>query len=296
MGEKMNTRRRFIRTYVGVTIATAFATGIAAKSCLWKVESETGALYLQGSVHILKADNYPLAPAIEEAYMASEVLVLEVDMQEMTSAETQQKLLAKAILPDNETLQQTLDEKTYRQLSDAFNRAGVPVEGMSKFKPWFACMTLTLFRLQQLGFSAQLGLDTYFFNKASAEEKKVIGLESIDFQINLFDRLADTNPDAFVARALADLTLIEEEMSSMEKAWETGDIDALGKLMSRSFKDYPALYKTFVLDRNKQWLKKLTDMLEKPETCMVVVGAGHLAGKDGLLELLKKEGYTLEQL
>jgi uncharacterized protein YbaP (TraB family) len=295
-GACMRIRRTFFKITVLALTVTVFVSGAAAESCLWKVVSGNGTLYLQGSVHVLRDEHYPLAPAIEEAYTASDALVLEVDMKEMASAETQQKLLAKAVLKGSDTLRQTLSEETYRQLSEAFTGAGMPVESMAKFKPWFACMTLTMIKIQRMGFNPQLGLDTYFFNKASAEGKPVIGLESIDFQINLFDSLAEADPNAFVHRTLADLALIEEEVATLEKAWETGDIDALGELMSRSFRDYPEFYKTFVLDRNKRWLEKLIMLMKSPHTHMVVVGAGHLDGEGGLLELLKKEGCTLEQL
>ena len=147
-----------------------------------------------------------------------------------------------------------------------------------------------------LGLQQQDGLDTYFFGRAETDGKKVSGLESVDFQIDLFDSLSEENPNDFVMRALADLALIEEDVAALLKAWETGDIDTLGALMSKGFEGYPNLHKTFVLDRNERWLKTLSGLLKTSETHMVVVGTGHLSGKRGLLELLRQKGYTLEQL
>ena len=292
----MHTKRGFIKFCTLALIATTLTTGALAKSCLWKVTSKTGTFYLQGSVHTLKPGNYPLAPAIEQAYAASEVLVLEVDMKAMSSPETQQRILAKAMLPGTETLQQTLDADTYEKLGTACSEAGLPVAALAKLKPWFATMTLILVKLQSLGFDPQYGLDTYFHSKATADGKKVVGLETVDFQIDLFANLAEKNPADFVARALADLDIIEEEIVPLERAWVAGDIDTLGALMSKSFEGYPELYKTFVLDRNNRWMKTLEALPGKPETAMVVVGAGHLPGKGGLLDLLKQKGYALEQL
>jgi len=292
----MKTRRGFIKSGIFALMATSLATGAMAKSCLWKVTSENGTLYLQGSVHVLKADSYPLAPAIEQAYAESKALVLEVDMKEMTSPETQQRIMEKAMLPGTETLQQVLDEDTHQKLGTACTQAGLPIAALEKFKPWFATMTLTLVRLQKMGFDAQYGLDTYFFDKAAADGKKVLGLESVDFQIDLLESLTKENPNDFVMRALADLAVIEEDVASLEKAWESGDIDALSTLISKSFEGYPYFHQTFVLDRNKRWFETLNGLLKAPETHMVVVGAGHLSGKGGLLELLEQKGYTLEQL
>ncbi|MEN8255020.1 MAG: TraB/GumN family protein [Verrucomicrobiota bacterium] len=292
----MNTRRVFIKSCTLALLATVLATGALAKSCLWKVTSVNGTLYLQGSIHVLKAGSYPLAPAIEQAYSNSTALVLEVDMKEMTSPETQQLIMGKAMLPGTSTLQQVLDEETYQKLGAACTQAGLPIAALAKFKPWFATTTLTLVQLQKMGFDSQYGLDTYFFDKATADGKKVIGLESVGFQIDLFDTLSEENPNDFTTRALTDLAAMEEDVASLEKAWETGDIDTLGTLISKGFEGYPEFHRTFVLDRNKRWFKTLGGLLETPETHMVVVGAGHLSGKGGLLELLKQKGYALEQL
>ena len=153
-----------------------------------------------------------------------------------------------------------------------------------------------MLKMQKMGFDPNHGLANHFYDKAETEGKKGVGLESIEFQIDLFDSLAAANPNDFVARTLADLEMLEEEVEDLLKAWTTGDIDAVGKLMAKSFEGYPEFYKTFVLDRNERWLKTLNGLLEKPKTHMVVVGAGHLPGKGGLLELLEKKGYTVEQL
>lgn len=292
----MNIRRGFLKSCTLALLAATLATGAMAKSCLWKVSSETGTLYVQGSVHVLKASHYPLAPAIEQAYAESAALVLEVDMKEMASSEIQQRIMEKAMLPGTETLQQVLNADTYQELEAACTQMGLPIATLAKFKPWFASMTLTLAQLQIMGFNPQHGLDTYFFGKATADGKKVLGLESVGFQIDLLESLAEENPNDFVTRALADLAVVEKEVAMLEKAWETGDIDTLGALISKSFEGYPKLYKTFVLDRNDRWLKTLNSLLEAHETHMVVVGAGHLSGKGGLLELLRQRGYTIEQL
>ncbi len=292
----MYTKRSFIKCCALTLVVTLLASGSIAKSCLWKVTSTTGTLYLQGSIHVLAKESYPLAPAVEAAYAESDVLVFEVDMNEMNKPEVQQRIMLKAILPENTTLKDILAPSIYQELSTVCAEAGLPIVGLEKFKPWFSATMLALVKLQEMGFASQYGLDTYFYDKATADAKPVIGLESIDFQIDLFDSLSQSNPDDFVAHALADLSVIASEMKAMETAWRTGDIDTLGELVGKGFEGYPKFYKTFVTDRNKHWLKTFESLLEETNTHMVVVGAGHLSGKDGLLELLKEKGCTLEQL
>ncbi len=292
----MKTRRGFIKSCTLALLAATLTTSAMAKSCLWKVTSQTGTLYLQGSIHLLKAEHYPLAPAIEEAYAKSEVLVLEVDMAEMAAPKTQQRIMAKARLPGNGTLRKELDAETYQKLDAACTETGLPIAALEKFKPWFAAMTLTLVKMQKLGFDPNHGLDQYFYDKAKTDGKKVIGLESVDVQLDLFDSLSATNPNDFIKHALADLEILETELSILDKAWESGDIDTVGRLITQSFEGYPKFHRTFLTDRNKRWIKTLDRLLKKPKTHMMVVGAGHLPGKGGLLELLEKKGYTLEQL
>lgn len=267
-----------------------------AESSLWKISSAKGTLYLQGSVHLLKPENYPLAAAIEQAYADCEMLVLEVDMKEMTSLSTQQKILKKALLDDGKKLSELMNATTYQKFSDACAEANLPISSLDRFKPWFAAMTLTMTKTKNMGFDPQHGLDTYFFNKATADSKRVIGLESVDFQIDLFASLSQSNPDDFIAHTLVELETLENDLDQLEEAWITGDIETVGTLMAKGFKEYPDLYNTFVVERNKRWMKKLNALLKKPTPCMVVVGAGHLPGKGGLLTLLKENGYTLEQL
>ena len=292
----MNTRRTFIKSCTLALLTTTLAVSSNAKSCLWKVTSETGSLYLQGSIHVLTTESYPLAPAIEQAYTESAALVLEVDMKEMTKPETQQRIMQKAMLPGSKTLQDVLSPDTYQQFNSLCEELGLPIITLTKFKPWFAATALALVKMKKMGFDPQHGLDKYFHDKAVADSKPVIGLESIDFQINLFDDLSKSNPNDFIKHTLADLAVIDSEMEAMETAWRTGRIDTVGELVAEGFKGYPNFYKTFVTDRNKLWIETLERLLKEAETHMVVVGAGHLPGKDGLLELLKRKGCTLEQL
>ena len=292
----MRIRHQTIRLFILLLAGLFLSTPVSAKSCLWKVTSATGPLYVQGSIHLLKAEHYPLDSAIEQAYTDSEAVILEVDMKEMTAPRTQQKIMQKALLPQGRTLQGLISVNTHKKLSSTCSKMKLPVSTLEPFKPWFAAMTLTLVKTQSMGFDPQYGLDKYFYDKAGRDSKKIIGLETVDFQIDLFDSLSESNPDDFIARTLNELDRIEEDLADLEKAWLSGSIEEVGMLMTKSFEDYPELYKTFVLDRNQHWIKKLDALLKKPTRCMVVVGAGHLPGKGGLLQLLKNNGYTIEQL
>jgi uncharacterized protein YbaP (TraB family) len=292
----MQPKRRFIRS-VFVLVVLLLSTSVSsAKSCLWKVSSGEGLLYLQGSVHVLKAENFPLAPALEEAYSESTELFLEVDAAAMASPRTQQMIMTKAMLPSGRTLKDELNADVYALTEKAFADAGMPIVAVQQFKPWFAAMTLTMVRMQGMGFDPNLGLDNYFHAKAIADGKKTSGLETVDFQINLLDSLAEGNPNEFMAKSLEDLETIDEKVDELMTAWQGGDIHTVGKLINKSFKGYPALYEKFIVVRNKDWAEQLETLLADSTPRMIVVGAGHLPGKDGLLALLKAKGFKIEQL
>jgi uncharacterized protein len=292
----MHAKRSFLKTTAFI-LATVLPASVAdAKSSLWKATSERGTIYVQGSVHLLKAGDYPLAPEIEEAYAQSDALVLEADMKEMLDPKTQQMIMEKAMLSGGKTLESSLDPEVYAELSKQLDAAGLPAVAMQQFKPWFAAMSLVLMRMQAMGFDPALGLDQYFHGKAGADGKKVIGLETARFQIDLFDSLAEGNQNAYMKRTFKELELLESQLAKIMAAWKTGDSETLGKLMNESFEEYPELYDRFVADRNKAWAAKLDALASKETTHMVVVGAAHLPGKGGLLKRLEKNGFTLEQL
>jgi len=290
-------RKTILRIYLPTLVAALLfpVTGYA-ENCLWKATADRGTFYLQGSVHLLKAADYPLDPAIEEAYEKCDTLVFETDIAQMLTAESQQLLIQKALLPSGTTLQEQLDPEVYATLAAKLSESGLPPAAMQQFKPWFASMTLMVMRMQAMGMDPNLGLDQYFHRKATADDKKEVGLESVEFQISLFDALSEGNQNGYTKHALVELEQIETMMDDIIKAWKNGELSKLDGIMKDSFNDYPEMYKKFVTDRNKVWAEKLDGMASKDKTHMVVVGVAHLAGKEGLIELLKARGYTVEQL
>ncbi len=278
----------------GFMLLLAFP-GVAGNS-LWKATSAHGTLYLQGSAHVLKAEHYPLHAAIEKAYTDSSTLILEVDMGEMLLPRAQQRITRMAMLESPATLSSVLKPDTYQNLSAAAADAGLTMTILEPFKPWFAVMTLTLVKMQQLGADESLGLDRHFYEKAKADGKKVIGLETVDFQLALFDTFSGENPDDFVNRSLAELKQLDEDLTELLEAWQAGDIQTLETMINKSFRDYPDLYEKFITARNKAWAEKLAIMAQDGASYMVVVGAGHLTGRDGVINLLRNQGFSIEQL
>jgi uncharacterized protein YbaP (TraB family) len=233
---------------------------------------------------------------MEKAFDDSDILVFEVDLKEMSSPKAQQTILAKGMLPAGDSLVKKINKKTYELAKATTEELGLDMAAFSQFKPWFFIMTLSVFKLNTLGFSSEQGIDTLLYSKATQSGKNVLGLETFEQQMDMLDTMSKINQDDLVRQALKDLDVLEQELDAILNAWSTGDMDKLEDTILKSFKEFPDIYRTLITERNKKWMKRIESFLGEKENYMLVVGAAHLAGSDGLVELLKKKGCTVEQL
>lgn len=272
------------------------ATGAAARDFLWKITGKPGVLYLVGSVHLLTQDFYPLSPTLEAAFAASESLVEEVDLADLTSSPAQMQMLARGMLPSAQSLDKVVSPKTFEDVTKRAQQLGMPIEPLKRFKPWFLALTLSALEWQKAGFDGELGLDRHFFDRAKKDGKRVIGLETTEFQISLFDGLTSDQQERLLVGTLKDLDSEMANLSKLVQAWKAGDAAALEGLVMQDLKSEPLIYERLLVERNRAWLPKLEPLLARSGRAMIVVGAAHLVGPDGLLALLKAKGYRVEQM
>ncbi len=291
--------RRFLSVLIIIALILFFNTGYAyekmKKHFLWFVETEKNTIYLLGSIHILKKDSYPLQKEIENIYSCCRKVVFETDLDGMNDADSQAKMMKLGIYPAGQTLSQEISQQTYRLLERKLDKAGLPIAQFEQFKPWFIALTITVMEIQRLGFDPNFGVDRYFFNKAKKDKKEMIFLETNEFQLNLMAHLSRRQQELFLRETLKELEVIESMASDMMKAWKTGDIDKLYSIINISFDEYHDIYKRFFIQRNKRWIPKIKQLMKQHDDVLIIVGAGHLVGKDSVIELLKKKGYKVRQ-
>ncbi len=266
------------------------------KSFLWRVASDKGTIYLLGSIHYLKRENYPLKKSIQEAFEKSRTLVLEIDPQRDTPERAQRVMLERALYRDGTSLQQNISPQTYQLAEQRARELGVDLAQMSRFKPWFVAFSLVSVKLQKMGFDANFGLDRFLADQAKKDGKAIRGLETLEFQIGLLDQFSPAEQDSMLRQTLTELDMLDKSLEQIVQSWNSGDARALEKLLLGSMKEYPEIYEKIVVERNRRWLADLVKMLEQGDQALVVVGAAHLVGKNGLIELLRQRGYTVEQL
>ena len=272
------------------------AVAPASHHSLWKVQGKTNVVYLLGSVHVLKETNYPLAAPIEQAFTNAQIAVFEADIGAMNDPSLAMKMMAKGTLPEGETLEKQLSPESYKSFQKHVEESGMPAAMMDKMTPAMAAMTLEVFELMKLGLDPEAGVDKHYFGLAKKQGKQTIPLETVDFQINLLSNFSKEEGEALMKSTLRQMDSLKKDLDELLKAWETGDNEKLDKMLNEAMGDSPAIYKRLLTDRNRNWLPKLEEFTQGSKNVIVIVGAGHLVGKEGVVELLRKKGYKVTQL
>lgn len=266
-----------------------------ARICLWKASSrDGGSIHLLGSLHLLKEEDYPLDPRFEEVFRRVDTIVFETDITASVSPEFQGYMLSKAFYPEESSLKTELSEAVYAALAEFLSQIGIPIQSVNSFKPWFLGLSITTLQMIQLGYNPALGIDQYFHGKAMEEQKTVLGLESPESQIDLLASLADIDQESYIRQVIDDYDNLNAQLEQIVSAWKTGDLGEMDSL-NDSLREYPTLYETLLVERNHAWLRVMEDYRKEKGDLLVIVGAGHMPGKDGLIALLKERGYRVSQ-
>jgi uncharacterized protein YbaP (TraB family) len=261
---------------------------------LWELRSPTATVFLLGSVHVASGDMYPLDPRIERAFQKAETLVLETDIDEHAQNHAATMLQQAGTYTPPDSLEDHLDEATLQRLSASIASMGLPVEAFFSMRPWLVSLTLTLARLQALGYRPDLGIDQHF--RGAAGSKKIASLETIEQQVAVFRDMPETLQSAALRQTLDELNSLRDLMRKALDAWRSGDATALETLLvSPIRKDYPDLYRRLFVERNRHMAETIDSYLKGKGTYFVVIGSGHLAGTESVLKLLQTRGYTIHQ-
>ncbi|MDR3227137.1 MAG: TraB/GumN family protein [Prevotellaceae bacterium] len=263
-----------------------------SQTSVWKISKGKNEIYLGGSVHALRASDFPLPKEFDVAFTKAQTLVLEADVK---AEGIIQKVISESMLPEGQTLKSVLKAEQYQAICDAAEKAGMSMMVIEKMKPGMALMTLSTMMMQKQNISAQ-GVDMYYYDKATGKNKSVEFLESIDFQLDLICNIP-FNLDEFIKYSLEDMNQInaEQEFSKIVEEWRAGKATAENEIKKMK-KDCPSIYKAMFSDRNYKWMPVIEKYLDDDKIEFIIVGSAHLWGDDGLLTLLKKKGYKIGQL
>ena len=269
------------------------------KSFIWKISSQTNCIYLLGSVHIGSKDLYPLDSSIEAAFKEAKYLVVEININDVdpNSDSYIGMVIYYATYPKGEGLKENLSADLYEQLKVKLEKLNVKITTVNNFRPWLLALIMGM-DTDLMSYDVEYGIDVHFINEAERIDKSILQLEGV---IDQLAALSDVPDEVMVKMILSDVVYYspEQTLEFLFDAWETGNAAKMeGVLFLGSlFEPELAPYNEILVDqRNSKWIDKIENYLADDETYFVVVGAGHLVGENGLLNLLKNKGYTLEQL
>ncbi|HUD96818.1 MAG TPA: TraB/GumN family protein [Woeseiaceae bacterium] len=294
------------------SITTALRNGVAAMllalTCaapaafaehpvsMWQVDGASNRIFLLGSVHLLRAEDHPLPSAIYTAYDQADALVMEMDMDDVDPFEAQALISELGLLADGDTLSEVMGPGAWKEAELLASRVNIPLEMLASSKPWLAAIVIEQLMLTRIGFDAALGIESHLAGKAGGDGKEIRGLETIREQLEILDNMSLDSQRALLLQSLEESIDLAAIMDDLVAAWRHGDIDFMETNMLGDIQKYPELYKTIVVDRNLDWVEQLTELLQDPHDYLVIVGALHLIGDQGVPALLTRRGFDVVQM
>ncbi len=272
------------------------AYGDDEPAMIWVAAGETNQVYLLGSIHMLRAKDHPLPNNVEVAYDDAERLVMELDLDDIDPVGALQYLMANGVLDNQTKLRDVMGPELYAQAKASANETGIPIELLDQSEPWLAAMTVQEITLMRIGFKPEYGVEMYLMAKASADGKPITGLETIEQQLGFLDNLSIDTQIRWFLQSIEEGGRLEMLIDDMVAAWRAGDLQFLEKELLHEMDNYPELHQAILTDRNKSWVAPIMELLDDEDDYLVVVGAAHLIGADGVPDLLSKQGVRIRQL
>jgi uncharacterized protein YbaP (TraB family) len=278
-------------------LALALPAVASADPAAWRVPGHNGGeVTLLGSMHVLRVSDYPLPTSVDDLLERADTIVMELDLDDIDPLAQQHLIVNTAVLPQGQTLPDVIDADLYRLLEQRSAELGIDLTLLKRFEPWFLAITVLDQGLRKFGFQGEYGVELYVLEQARRTGKEIVGLETLDFQIGIFDSMSPSSQQAMLAQTLDELEDAETAMAEMAAAWRAGELEELSDELLEEFADFPGLYETLVTKRNAVWAATLERMLRDGRRYLVVVGALHLVGDDNLVELLTARGLTVERI
>ena len=267
----------------------------ATPTSLWVAESDSVTLYLLGSIHVLRESDFPLDPRMDRAFDEAEMVLLETAIDSLGDSAVEERMLEVALLPDGTTLDEVVPEETFRRAEEASRQLGLDPRAIQPLRPVTVAITLSMLDFEKEGFS-ESGIDEYFYRRAEEKGVPIAYFETVEEQLDLLFRISPELDAQFLTLTLEQLDSSETESARMMDAWKHGDDEELDRLLNEAMAEMPTLRDRLLVERNHRWMDRLDTWLERNKDLLIVVGAGHLVGDEGLVRLLEKRGFRLRQL
>jgi uncharacterized protein YbaP (TraB family) len=276
--------------------AAAASTKPAAKpsrGLFYEVRGDPGTVFLLGSVHVGKQQFYPLDPPIESAFASADTLVLEIDLSDKPKLEKQ--VAAASVYPHGDSLDKHLDPEVLTLLRDYFEKSGVTLESLNRLRPWVVTVMVIALEFKKAGFEAEHGVDVHFAERARG--KKVVGIETAEEQVSFFMNMDQRTQNLMLKQVLEEVDDHAKIIDGAALAWLAGDDERIDRELLAPLRtpEYQELFDRLFTQRNLKMTRAIEGLLKQKGTHFVIVGAGHVVGKQGIVDLLRTKGYSVER-
>ena len=263
---------------------------------MWQVDGASNRVYLLGSIHLLREQDHPLPTAIYSAYEDAEKLIMELDMDDMDPIETQTLTNELGLIKGDETLGDLMGDELFAEAERLAAAIQIPLALLAKSEPWYAAMNVEIMLLMRMGFDPSFGIETHLMTMAGGDGKEILGLETMRQQLGFLDNLSPSAQRDMLMQALSEGAELDELMDTMIDAWRIGDVDFMENTLLADMQNYPELNDVIVVNRNRDWANQIEQLLDDEIDYLIVVGALHLIGDEGVPELLESRGHDVMQL
>ena len=279
-----------------LTCGAASAAGEDHPLSMWRIDGAHNSIYLLGSIHMLREKDYPLPSAIYDAYADAEKLIMEIDMDDIDPFAEQALATELGLIQDDRVLRDLMGPRLYAKAESMAEELQIPLQLFEKSEPWFAAINVEVMMLMRIGFNPLNGIESHLSEMAIRDNKEIIGLETTRQQLEFLDNLSPQSQRDMLIQTLSDSMKLKDMMDEMVEAWYFGDIDFLEDSMLSEMEDYKELHQTIVVQRNRAWTARIQELLGDEDDYLIVVGALHLIGDEGVPHLLSERGYNVIQL
>ncbi|MBS1749051.1 MAG: TraB/GumN family protein [Bacteroidetes bacterium] len=257
-------------------------------SLLWEITGNglSKPSYLYGTIHIICKKDFFVSDKLKKTFAASDKIYLEIDMDDPAM---NMKMLQLSVLKGKK-LSDFFSGSDYNKLNDFFrDTIKMPLTFLATMKPFvlFSIITLKMLPCQD-----QKSYEMAFVEMAKEQHKEVLGLETVEDQMQIFDDLPDSVQAQMIMRYVNEFNLQKEDFSKMVAEYKKQNLDSLYQQVTSS-PDIQGSEKVLLFDRNARWIPQMESAMKESPT-FFAVGAGHLAGDKGVINLLRQQGYTVK--
>jgi len=250
--------------------------------------------YLFGTIHMIPQDDYFLPSGTEEAFNKSKEVVFEIDLDEMSGMGSLMGMLSNLMMKDGTSLEDLLTEQEYNEVSAYFEKMGIPMFLLGKVKPMFLSMLAEInMDPSELQSDDVVSYEMKFYEQAQTAGKEVSGLETMKYQMSLFDSIPYKDQAKILLDAVRGSNTESDMFDQTVELYKQQNIEAMVAMMDESPSGDSDSYENVLINnRNQNWIPVMSKIM-KNGSVFFAVGAGHLAGEQGVINLLKKQGYKL---